>query len=106
MTITDEILAAYADGTLPEELLPAVRRYLSEHPEELSEVIHLMDVALTLPEDSEINYDSPTYEGSSTSLLGNSAAAFVAPKKNMPSVIKHKSVDIQQNLDNLLSELN
>ena len=43
MTITDEILAAYADGTLPEDQLPEVRRYLSEHPEELEQIIILMD---------------------------------------------------------------
>ena len=46
MDISNEMIAAYAEGTLPKEYLPFVRKYLSEHPDELEEVLLLMDSSL------------------------------------------------------------
>lgn len=46
MDISNEMIAAYAEGSLPEEYLPLVRKYLSEHPDELEDVLLLMDSSL------------------------------------------------------------
>ena len=43
MVINDEILAAYVDGTLPQDQVEEVRQYLASHPQELEQVVRMMD---------------------------------------------------------------
>lgn len=43
MTITNELLAAYAEGKVSQEEREAVRNYLVEHPETLRTVMIMMD---------------------------------------------------------------
>ena len=43
MEISSELLAAYAKGKVTEPERTTVRRYLTEHPEELESVIIMMD---------------------------------------------------------------
>jgi hypothetical protein len=43
MNITTELLAAYAEGNVTSEERMAVRQYLTEHPQELSSVVMMMD---------------------------------------------------------------
>ncbi len=53
MEITNEVLAAYAAGKVSEEARKAVRRYLTEHPEELETVMRCMDKDCDLTLDSK-----------------------------------------------------
>lgn len=43
MDITNELLAAYAEGNVSDSERTAVRQYLAEHPEELESVMIIMD---------------------------------------------------------------
>ena len=103
MEITHEIMAAYADGTLPQNLLPEVRRYLATHPNELEQVIRLMDA--THPEQAE---DYPIITGLSTlgcASIASSGAAFALPLFCKTSRPKVRQTDIQSNLTNLLNDI-
>ncbi len=43
MEITNELLAAYAEGNVSESERKAVRQYLTDNPEELETVMIMMD---------------------------------------------------------------
>ena len=43
MEITNELLAAYAEGNVTPEERKAIREYLSEHPSQLESVMMIMD---------------------------------------------------------------
>ena len=43
MKITNQLLAAYAEGNVTEAERSTVRQYLTEHPEELESVMIMMD---------------------------------------------------------------
>lgn len=60
--ISDELLAAYAEGNVSQEERIAVRRYLMAHPDELDSVVMMMD------EDYDLNLDDKAQE---TSCPGN-----------------------------------
>ena len=53
LEITDELIAAYADGMATPEEKEAVRKYLVEHPEERERVVMLMDDFPTNMEDRD-----------------------------------------------------
>lgn len=66
MEITDELIAAYADGMATPEEKVAVRKYLVEHPEERERMVMLMDDFPTDLEDrdedkNERVFDSHVY---------------------------------------------
>ena len=53
MIITNELLAAYAEGNVSQEEREAVRRYLAENPEEMESVLFAMEYPFTLDEQTE-----------------------------------------------------
>ena len=79
MNITDELLAAYAEGNVNEQERDVVRRYLTDHPDELETVVTMMDGDYDLNlDDSPVSEDHPssTIEDSFSNIC-YSAAAFV-----------------------------
>lgn len=118
MEITDEILAAYVDGTLPAEQKDEVRQYVASHPEELEQLVKMMD---RYPQEADVDSEIMAEEALSgalagaalgavggmagASLLASSGAAFVERmlcKRQQPRLRK---VDIQANITNLLDEI-
>ena len=108
MKITNELLAAYAEGKVSQEEREAVRQYLVEHPEKLRIVTIMMD------ENYDMNaYDSMEEEAQSNVLPlfdeKNSSelpiAAF-APnpmyKKRLKTITKEKKEDS----DDFMTRLN
>lgn len=53
MEITNQLLAAYAEGNVSNEERNAVRQYLTEHPDQLETVMMMMDEDFELEEDDE-----------------------------------------------------
>lgn len=104
MEITHEILAAYADGTLSKNLLPEVRKYLATHPEELDQVLLLMDTSHPVEEQNLFESTGATV-GKTYTLLSQSAAAFVPPAKRQQKNPSVREMNIQSNLTNLLNDL-
>lgn len=103
MVINDEILAAYVDGTLPQDQVEEVRQYLASHPQELEQLVRVMD---DYPREvgEEKRYDSVSSIAHSG--IAISGAAFVVPSI-MPVVApkKIRKACIQANLTNLLNEI-
>lgn len=104
MVITDEILAAYVDGTLPQEQVEEVRQYLATHPQEMEDMVKLMD---NFPRETE--EDTIALDGSVCDMCASpltfSAAAFVAKKLLPTAASKVRKANIQANLSNLLDEI-
>lgn len=107
MEITHEILAAYADGTLPESMLPEVRQYLATHPQELDQVLLLMDTEHPNleTEDQSLFAAAGVALGMTPSLLSMSVAAFVPPTKQQKKTPSVRKMNIQSNLTDLLNDL-
>lgn len=123
MKISNELLAAYAEGNVSIEERNHVRQYLSENPAELESVMMMMDEDYELdPYDNE-DYSSQKFNiGSmahvdecSFSDIALSAAAF-APACSMENKIVKNSINIEtpgqadntsfgNELGNLLDEL-
>lgn len=120
MKITDEILAAYVDGTLPVDQMDEVRLYVASHPEELEQLVKLMDKYPQEADDDQTLQADSMPAGATlgaagcaaigagmvgASLLASSGAAFVERmlcKRQQPRLCK---VDIQANITNLLDEI-
>ena len=113
MDITDEILAAYVDGTLPDECRDEVRQYIAVHPEELEQVVKMMDNYPT-----DVSEEEPTFNvgigsvagavacGGIGATIASSGAAFVSGLKHHKSRhAKIRKTNIQANITNLLNEL-
>ena len=113
MDITDEILAAYVDGTLPEEQRDEVRQYIASHPQELEQIVRMMDNYPT-----DVSEEEPVFGtglegvagavagGRVGSLIASSGAAFVTGLRHRQT--RHKKIrktNIQANITNLLNEL-
>lgn len=112
MEITNELLAAYAEGNVSESERNAVRQYLTDNPDELETLMIMMD------EDYELEIENET-EGSEEIAAPNddlfsdicySAAAF-APrrklKKKTDTSRSHQKqrIGFNQLIDELLDEL-
>lgn len=105
MMITDEILAAYIDGTLPTNQSEEVRKYLATHPQELEQMVKLMDAFPYDPEDNDLNKgDSMLYDLKKPS-IASSGSAFVVRSVHKASPTKVRETNIQTNLTNLLNEI-
>lgn len=111
MEITNELLAAYAEGNVSESERKAVRLYLTEHPNQLETVMMMMDEDYDLSFDDETAIEdvaSASSEGSFSDIC-YSAAAFaprVVPMKNSiesPKPIEKNCFD--DRLGELLDEL-
>ena len=112
MNISNELLAAYAEGNVTNDERNAVRQYLAEHPQELESVMMMMDEDYELDlddaEENDFLVDSQ-HEADSFHDIALSAAAF-APQTiflNHNSVSK-KTGDrnsFSQQLDELLDDI-
>lgn len=111
MEITNELLAAYAEGNVSESERNAVRQYLTDNPDELETVLMMMD------EDYELEVDDEDDVGDHVQLnmkdsfsnICYSAAAFaprVMPLKNFfnnPPIIEKSNFN--KRLDDLLDDI-
>ena len=104
MAITDEILAAYIDGTLPQNQVEEVRQYLASNPQEMEQMVRAMD---DFPREAEEEFTilSDTVCGMCVSPLAASGAAFVPKRMSNASVPNSRKTNIQDNLSNLLNEI-
>lgn len=59
MEITNNLLAAYAEGNVSKEEREAVRKYLTEHPEEMESIMIMMDNDYELGTDLPVSSDKP-----------------------------------------------
>lgn len=105
MVITDEILAAYVDGTLPSEQLHEVRQYLSTHPKEMEQVVKMMDTYPRETKEKGASVTNALLGGVACGALATSGAAFVANFLRVPASPKPRQTNIQANLTNLLNEI-
>lgn len=105
MVVTDEILAAYVDGTLSNLQKEEVRAYLAAHPTELEQIIKLMDTfPYDVDEDSSDKCNSILCDLKKHS-IASSGSAFVVKPLHKPESIKVQSVNIHANITNLLNEI-
>lgn len=112
MEVTNELLAAYAEGNVSDAERKAVREYLIKNPDELEAVLLLMDKDLELtPTDKQLadNYEATSKLESITDIC-YSTAAFV-PNSKPKSISRQlkpklkKSV-FKDRLNDLLDEMN
>lgn len=92
MSISDELIACYVEGSVTAEERKFVRKYLCEHPEEYERVLCLMDNDTVdyLGEQLEITDNCIPMNEASFSDIAYSAAAF-SPEQNVLSIPKDKS---------------
>lgn len=110
MKITNELLAAYAEGNVTKEERNAVRQHLAQNPRELESVMIMMDdfyelniyqeeMQGTRPIDlSKLNKQDQCYK----------AAAFTSPLHTNKCIIEtpgHVDFGFNQRLSDLLSEV-
>ncbi len=71
MNITNELLAAYAEGTVSQEERLAVRQYLTENPQEWDSMLMMMDedYDITLDEDDVASLNTAKLDGNLGELL-------------------------------------
>ena len=112
MEITNELLAAYAEGNVSESERNAVRQYLTDNPDELETLMIMMD------EDYELEIENETEELEEITTPNDdlfsdicySSAAFAPRSTPVSHYIKSpRHVDnknFNQRLDDLLDELN
>ena len=112
MNISNELLAAYAEGNVTNDERNSVRQYLAEHPQELESVMMMMDEDYELDlDDAEENdfFVDCQHGADSFHDIALSAAAF-APRM---SCMNHNSVSrktggrnsFSQQLDELLNDI-
>lgn len=104
MAINDEILAAYVDGTLPQNQVEEVRQYLATHPQEMEQVVKMMDNFPRETDEEKMAIGSMVC-GICASPLAASGAAFVAKHILPTAAPKIRKANIQANLSNLLNEI-
>lgn len=112
MKITDQLLAAYAEGNVTEEERRMVRRHLTNHPDQIEVVVTMMDEDFELEVDDDADNDTIADSSNiynSFSDLCYSAAAFVPrimPKKSSSAKQNQRShATFQQRLNELLDEI-
>lgn len=104
MKITNEILAAYIDGTLPQNQVKDVRHFIATHPQELEQMVRAMDDFPRGAKEETIGIGD-TVCGMSSSPLAASGAAFVAKHISKAPTPQIRQTNIQANLSNLLNEI-
>lgn len=109
--ITDSLLAAYVEGNVTQTERDAVRRYLSDHPDELESIAIMMDedYDLDLSNGTEIEDMSTPNVDNSFANICYSAAAFVPQKKFQMSFFAKKccikTSKFDESLDSLLDDI-
>ena len=105
MIINDEILAAYVDGMLSPSQTEEVRQYLATHPEEMEQMVKLMDTFPRETNEEEDNLSQATLSDLKNSNIATSGAAFAAKFITPTACPQIHHADIQANLTHLLNEL-
>lgn len=114
MEISNELLAAYAEGKVTKDERLAVRQYLAEHPEELESVMIMMDddFDLTLDDEDEnveLGLSDTVMMADSISNLQYSSAAFAPKREGSPhmaiSVSSKGHAGFSKRLSSLMDEL-
>lgn len=111
MEITNELLAAYAEGNVSESERNAVRQYLADNPDQLETVMMMMDedYDLDLGDETEVEYVASASDESTFSDICYSAAAFAPQIVQMKNIIESPghadNRSFHQRLDDLLDEI-
>lgn len=111
MEITNELLAAYAEGNVSDSERNAVRQYLADNPDQLETVMMMMDedYELDLEDETEVEDVASASDESTFSDICYSAAAFaprIVPMKNIIESPGHADIgSFNQRLDDLLDEI-
>lgn len=111
MEITNELLAAYAEGNVSDSERNAVRQYLAENPDQLETVMIMMDedYDLDLEDETEVEDVASASDEGTFSDICYSAAAFAPRIVSMKNIIESPGdADIgsfSQRLDDLLDEI-
>lgn len=111
MEITNELLAAYAEGNVSDSERNAVRQYLAENPHELESVMMMMDedYDLDLEDETDVEDVVSASDESIVSDICYSAAAFAPRIVQIKHVIEcpgHEDIgSFNQRLDDLLDEI-
>lgn len=95
MIINDEILAAYVDGMLSPSQTEEVRQYLASHPQEMEQMVKLMDTYHT---DVKKNHQI------SPSIVDDKACKASRLRGNVVE-IKRSDASILENLESLLHKI-
>lgn len=111
MEITNELLAAYAEGNVSDSERNAVRQYLADHPDQLETVMMMMDedYDIDLEDKTEVEDVVSASDEGIFSDICYSAAAFaprIVPMKNIIESPGHEDIgSFSQRLDDLLDEI-
>ncbi len=105
MIINNEILAAYVDGMLSPSQTEEVRQYLAAHPQEMEQMVKLMDTFPRETKDEEEGMSQATLCNLQDSNIASSGAAFVVKSISSATPPKIRKTNIQANLTNLLNEI-
>ena len=102
MEITNERLAAYAEGNVSESERNAVRQYLIDNPDELESVMKLLDDDYDIQLDNHINTDSfHTFSQELDALLDEIDAEDTDKTDSSVSILPIMSRAAQNTVDNL-----
>lgn len=111
MEITNELLAAYAEGNVTESERNTVRQYLVDNPDQLETIMMMMDEDYDLNLESETEVEDVTsarFEESFSDIC-YSAAAFAprtVPIKNVIKNLDHKNTgSFNQRLSDMLDDI-
>lgn len=105
MIINDEILAAYVDGMLSPSQTEEVRQYLVSHPQEMEQMVKLMDNFPREIKEEEGGMSQATLCNLQNSNIASSGAAFVVKSISSATRPKMRKANIQANLTHLLNEI-
>lgn len=108
MTITSEMLAAYAEGKVSGAERDAIRKYLAENPSELKSVVMMMDEDYDLDLDEGVNksfdYSCGAEDGSDFN-IALSAAAFAPLGKGICKPQINNSRKQRKSFDSCINDL-
>ena len=107
MTITSEMLAAYAEGKVSGAERDAIRKYLAENPSELKSVVMMMDEDYDLDVDEgnkSFDYSCGAEDGSDFN-VALSAAAFAPLGKGICKPQINNSRKQRKSFDSCINDL-
>ena len=100
MEITNELLAAYAEGNVTPEERKAVREYLTEHPSQLESVMMMMDEDYGMEVDSKTDF---SWLENSNSIAEIAAAKGISQNGTFSNIIK-KGAEFTRKIANKCTE--